>query len=74
MSDVLSRELGAAVPLLAKVPFDVRLREGGDTGRPLVIDEPDAPASQEIFRLADAFLQRPRGLVGKTLSVTPTKK
>lgn len=74
VSDVLSRELGSAVPLLAKVPFDVRLREGGDTGRPLVIDEPDSPAAQAIFGLADAFLQRPRGLVGKTLSVTPTKK
>lgn len=74
VSDVLSRELGASVPLLAKVPFDVRLREGGDTGRPLVIDAPDSPASQAIFAMADAFLQRPRGLVGKTLSVTPTKK
>lgn len=74
VSDVLSRELGASVPLLAKVPFDVRLREGGDTGRPLVIDAPDSPASQAIFAMADAFLQRPRGLVGKTLSVTPTKR
>ena len=74
VSDVLSRELGASVPLLTKVPFDVRLREGGDSGRPLVIDAPDSPAAQAIFSLADAFLQRPRGLVGMSLSVTPTKK
>lgn len=74
VSDVLSRELGASIPLLSKVPFDVRLREGGDSGRPLVLDEPESPAARAIFAMADAFLQRPRGLVGKTLSVTPTKK
>lgn len=74
VSDVLSREIGANIPLLSKVPFDVRLREGGDSGRPLVLDNPEAPAAQAIFGIADAFLQRPRGLVGKTLSVTPTKK
>ncbi len=29
----LSRALGASVPLLGQVPIDVRLREGGDSGR-----------------------------------------
>jgi ATP-binding protein involved in chromosome partitioning len=74
VADVLTRELGTSVPLMSKVPFDVRLREGGDSGRPLVIDEPESPAARAIFAMADALLQRPRGLVGKTLSVTPTKK
>ncbi len=73
VADVLTRELGGPVPLLAKVPFDVRLREGGDAGRPLVLDAPDAPAAQAMFQLADTFLQQPRGLVGKTLGLTPTK-
>ena len=30
--------------LLGRVPLDVRLREGGDSGKPLVISDPDAPA------------------------------
>ena len=73
VADVLTRELGTPTPLLAKVPFDVRLREGGDTGRPLVLEEPDAPAAQAMYALADGFLAQPRGLVGKTLGVTPTR-
>ena len=45
--EIVSKQLSAAlksdVPLLGKIPFDVRLREGGDQGRPLVLDAPDAP-------------------------------
>ena len=33
------------VPLMAQVPLMPALREGGDTGTPLVISDPDAPAS-----------------------------
>ena len=43
VADGLSRSLGAPVPLLGQVPLDTRLREGGDTGRPLVLDDPDGP-------------------------------
>jgi len=74
VADVLTRELGAETPLLAKVPFDVRLREGGDSGKPLVMQDPNSPAAEAIFAVADSLLQRPRGLVGMTLNVTPTKK
>lgn len=74
VADVLTRELGTETPLLTKVPFDVRLREGGDSGKPLVLEAPDSPAAQAIFGVADALLNRPRGLVGMTLNVSPTKK
>ena len=74
VADVLTRELGTAPPLLTKAPFDVRLREGGDSGKPLVLEAPDSPAAQAIFGVADALLKRPRGLVGMTLNVSPTKK
>lgn len=74
VADVLTRELGTETPLLAKVPFDVRLREGGDSGKPLVMQDPDSAAAAAIFGVADALLQRPRGLVGMTLNVSPTKK
>ena len=34
VADALTRVTGAPVPLLGQVPIDVRLREGGDRGRP----------------------------------------
>ena len=40
------------VPLLGKIPLQEELRTGADEGRPLVLDEPDAPASQSIFHTA----------------------
>jgi ATP-binding protein involved in chromosome partitioning len=48
------------VPLLGKIPLSEPLRVGADEGRPLVLDDPDAPASQAIMHAA-------RGLI----SVTP---
>ncbi|MGH3098995.1 MAG: Mrp/NBP35 family ATP-binding protein, partial [Streptosporangiales bacterium] len=41
VTSALGRMLGHDVPLLAQVPMDIRLREGGDAGRPLVLDHPD---------------------------------
>jgi len=38
--------------LLAQIPMDPRIAEGGDTGRPLVAVEPAAPASKVITALA----------------------
>jgi ATP-binding protein involved in chromosome partitioning len=72
VADALSRATGAPVPLLASVPIDVRLREGGDTGRPLVLDEPDAPAAKVLVGVAEQLGTRARGLVGRSLSITPT--
>jgi ATP-binding protein involved in chromosome partitioning len=34
VAESLSRSLGAMVPLLGQIPIDVRLREGGDSGKP----------------------------------------
>src|SRR5436190_10976417 len=48
-----------AVPLLGKVPLQEALRVGADTGEPLVVTDPDAPASQAIFHAA-------RGLIAVT--------
>src|SRR6266852_3595959 len=41
----LTRLAGTQVPLLGQVPLDVRLREGGDEGIPLVLSDPDSPAA-----------------------------
>ena len=48
-----------------------RLREGGDSGRPLVLDHPDAPASQALTKVADALGHRARGLAGRSLGLSP---
>jgi ATP-binding protein involved in chromosome partitioning len=71
VAERLSEELGTKVPLLGRVPFDVRLREGGDNGRPLVLDAPQAPAAASLLGIAEGLLAKPRGLVGMSLGVTP---
>ena len=43
------------VPLLAKVPLSSELREHADEGTPLVIEDPDAPASQMIREAEQAL-------------------
>src|SRR5437588_2525174 len=47
------------VPLLARVPLQEELRVGADEGRPLVLTDPDAPASQALYHAA-------RGLIAAT--------
>jgi ATP-binding protein involved in chromosome partitioning len=42
------------VPLLGSVPLDVRIRECGDIGEPLVIVEPEQSTAQAIRAIAEA--------------------
>src|SRR5918995_435036 len=51
--EALAAELD--VPRLGKIRLDPRLRESADRGEPLVWAEPEAEASIEIFRLAEAI-------------------
>ncbi len=71
VADGLTRAIGAPVPLLGQVPIDIRLREGGDSGRPLVLDDPTAPAAAELIAIADRLGARSRGLVGRSLGLSP---
>jgi ATP-binding protein involved in chromosome partitioning len=73
LAESLTRVTGAPVPLLGQIPIDVRLREGGDDGRPIVVTDPDSPAAAELRRIADALATRARGLVGRPLSLTPVR-
>jgi ATP-binding protein involved in chromosome partitioning len=43
------------VPLLGSIPLDLRLREQGDVGEPLVWNEPDSETAREIVRIAEAI-------------------
>jgi ATP-binding protein involved in chromosome partitioning len=47
------------VPLLGKIPIQEELRVGADEGRPLVLEDPDAPAAQALRHTA-------RGLIAAT--------
>jgi ATP-binding protein involved in chromosome partitioning len=55
--ELLAEEL--EVPLLAKVPLTMPLREQADAGTPLVFANPDDPAAQAIYQAA-------RGLIALT--------
>src|SRR5699024_12515726 len=70
-SEQLSARLGYDVPLLAQVPLEVALREGGDVGSPVVTSNPDGPASTALHSLADQLASRSRGLAGMQLGLSP---
>jgi ATP-binding protein involved in chromosome partitioning len=67
----LSRRLGASIPVLGDVPMDVRLREGGDSGIPLVVSDPSAPAAEALREAARSLSHRRRGLAGLPLDLAP---
>ncbi len=49
------------VPYLSGIPIDPRVREGGDQGRPVLLDHPDSPPARAFHRCAAglvAFLER----------------
>jgi len=71
VAEALTRIVGADVPLLGQVPLDLRLREGGDNGVPLVLSDPDSPAAKTLLGIADGLGSRSRGLVGRSLGLTP---
>lgn len=60
------------VPLLAQIPFDEALLQGGDRGEPIVIAEPDHPSSVALVGLAAEIRQLQRNLKGARLPLTPT--
>ena len=65
----LSELVGSTVPLLTKVPFDIRLRDGGDEGIPAVLSEDSTPTTKAIGELLENILVRPRSLAGVPLSL-----
>ncbi|WSY16380.1 Mrp/NBP35 family ATP-binding protein [Embleya sp. NBC_00896] len=73
VADGLSAATGTRVPLLGSIPIDTRLREGGDTGRPVVVDAPDSPAAIALTEIAAKLGGRERGLSGLQLGLTPLR-
>jgi ATP-binding protein involved in chromosome partitioning len=46
------------IPFLGEVPIFVEIREGGDTGLPVVVGSPNQPAAQAFIHIAEALQQR----------------
>ena len=67
----LSQTVNSPVELLGQIPLDVALREGGDSGLPIVLSAPQSAAAQALLGIADKLAVRPRGLSGLKLGVTP---
>lgn len=63
----LSLLVGADVPLLGKVPFNTDLRTGGDDGTPVVLSEPESPASIAITNISEQLIVRSKSLIGVPL-------
>jgi ATP-binding protein involved in chromosome partitioning len=74
VADNLSTLTGRDVPLLGQVPLDVRLREAGDSGRPVVLSEPDSPAAETLRGVARSLGARRRGLAGRSLGLSPAAR
>ncbi|HWG65321.1 MAG TPA: Mrp/NBP35 family ATP-binding protein [Streptosporangiaceae bacterium] len=71
VADALTRITGAPVPVLGQVPIDIRLREGGDNGIPLVLSDSSSPAGKQLTAIAESLANRSRGLAGRRLGLTP---
>ena len=71
VAGTLSRMLGTQVPVLGQVPIDMRLRESGDNGQPIVLSDPGSPAAAELIRIADGLATQSRSLAGRHLGLSP---
>ena len=74
VAHTLSERFGYDVPVLAEIPLDLSLREGGDVGKPIVESDPTAPAARQLAAVAQTLAGRGRGLAGMQLGLTPTAK
>ncbi len=52
------------VPFLGEIPIDTSIRQGGDSGRPVVLADPDGEAAAPFLALADGLAERCGGPVG----------
>jgi ATP-binding protein involved in chromosome partitioning len=70
----LSARFGYDVPLLGRVPIEESLREGGDSGKPVVESDPSSASARELVSIAEGLDSRGRGLAGRQLGLTPTAR
>jgi ATP-binding protein involved in chromosome partitioning len=71
LAERLTATVGEEVALLGQIPLDIRLREGGDTGTPIVLGQAGTPAAEALLGIAGRLAARPRGLAGLKLGLKP---
>lgn len=71
LTERLSATTGAEIPLLGQIPLDILLREGGDSGEPIVLGRPETPAAAAMTGIAGKLASKPRGLTGLSLGLQP---
>jgi ATP-binding protein involved in chromosome partitioning len=59
------------VPLLGQIPLVPDLREGGDTGIPIVVSDPSSPAGAALIEAARALASASRTRLRKPLNLRP---
>ncbi len=70
VADSLSKSTGTRVPLLGRVPLEVRVREAGDDGLPIVLSDPGAPAAVALSRVAAELAGRSKPLTRVPLGLS----
>lgn len=71
VAKTLSARFGYDVPVLGEIPLDLELREGGDSGKPIVDVAPDSVSATALTGVATKLTGRGRGLAGMQLGLTP---
>jgi ATP-binding protein involved in chromosome partitioning len=61
--------VGADVPLLAQIPFDSHLRDGGDAGTPAYLNTGDSLIKKTFDELLTALMATRPSLLGVPLSL-----
>jgi ATP-binding protein involved in chromosome partitioning len=46
------------IPFLGEIPLDVRVREAGDSGTPIVVSDPDSPQARSFMEAAEMLAAR----------------
>ena len=64
VAERLTRAVGSSVDLLGQVPLETALREGGDSGEPVVLSAPESASGRALRAIADKLAVRRRGLAG----------
>jgi ATP-binding protein involved in chromosome partitioning len=65
----LSQLIGGEVPLFGKIPFSPELREGGDSGAPVVIANPESASAKAIQEVVSKLVVREKSLLGVRLGL-----
>jgi ATP-binding protein involved in chromosome partitioning len=71
VAETLTARFGYDVPVLGQVPLEEKLREGGDSGEPIIATNPDSEAAKILQGIADQLSGRSRGLAGMQLGLAP---